>query len=79
MQIEVSQAVKMPTRMVNTRLDEALIARLEAHRDRLAASMPGLAPTVSDAIRMLLTAALDAAEAAQTEAPKAPAKPKRPK
>lgn len=67
----------MPTRMVNTRLDEALIARLEAHRDRLAASMPGLAPTVSDAIRMLLTAALDAAEAAaQGEAPKAPAKPK---
>ena len=67
----------MPTRMVNTRLDEALIARLEAHRDRLAASMPGLAPTVSDAIRMLLTSALDAAEAAaQTEAPKAPAKPK---
>jgi hypothetical protein len=47
---------------VYVRLDDALIARIDRYAERLAAEQPGLKPTRSDTIRVLLHRALDAAE-----------------
>lgn len=44
------------------RLTPSLIARLDAHAQRMSAQTPGLRLTRTDALRSLLTAALDAAE-----------------
>lgn len=44
------------------RLAEDIVARVDAHGERLKQSSPGLTVTRTDAIRVLLLAALDEAE-----------------
>jgi Arc/MetJ-type ribon-helix-helix transcriptional regulator len=44
------------------RLPAALRDRVDRHRERLGAAVPGVPLTRSDALRALLTAALDVAE-----------------
>ena len=45
------------------RLDAAIVQRLDAHAERLSAVSPGLTVTRTDAVRVLLIAALDEVEA----------------
>jgi hypothetical protein len=56
---------KDSTTQVAFRLPEALIERLDRHADRLSAAHPGLEFTRVDAVRTLLTLALDEIEAAE--------------
>jgi metal-responsive CopG/Arc/MetJ family transcriptional regulator len=49
-------------RQIYIRLDDGLLARIDRYAERLGATQPGLHPTRSDAIRVLLHRALDAAE-----------------
>lgn len=59
---------------IGVRLDAALMARVEAYRGELRASMPGgVELTASDVVRVLLVRALDAIDA---EKPKAKPKAK---
>jgi len=56
---------KEPTTQVAFRLPDSLIARLDRHAQRLSKEHPGLEFTRVDAVRTLLTIALDEAEAAE--------------
>lgn len=49
------------------RLPVALLERIERHAERMRRRNPGLSITVADAIRTLLTTALDREEAAEPE------------
>jgi hypothetical protein len=44
--------------------DDALLGRLKSHVERMDAEMPGMKHSLSDAMRTLLTRALDEAELA---------------
>lgn len=48
--------------IIGFRPDRALLGRLKAHVDRMDAATPGMKHSLSDAMRTLLTSALDAAE-----------------
>ncbi len=50
------------TKMINFRLEPSLIARLDAHAQRMSDATPGLTFSRIDALRTLLVPALDAAE-----------------
>jgi len=54
--------MKTKTRQIDVRLSLELIDRLWKHAARLNQAIPGHTFTFSDAIRMLLTQALDIAE-----------------
>lgn len=54
----------MATKQVAFRLEEELLARLDRYAERLAAENPGMRFTRADALRVLLTRALDEAEPA---------------
>jgi len=54
---------KEGTTQVAFRLPDSLIARLDRHAERLSKEHPGLEFTRVDAVRTLLTVALDEAEA----------------
>jgi hypothetical protein len=56
---------KESTTQVAFRLPDSLIARLDRHAERLSKEHPGLEFTRVDAVRTLLTVALDEAEAAE--------------
>lgn len=49
------------------RLPVTLLERLERHAERMRGRNPGLSISVADAVRTLLTAALDREEAAEPE------------
>jgi hypothetical protein len=66
---EGSEMAKEPTTQVAFRLPDSLIARLDRHVERMSKENPGLDFTRADAVRSLLTRALD-----QIEGPSAPAK-----
>ena len=53
----------MKTQQVAFRLEEDLLARVDAHAEKMAAMMPGVNVTRADAVRALLTQALSAAQA----------------
>jgi hypothetical protein len=54
-----------PTKMINFRLEPSLIARLDAHAERMTAATPGVTFSRIDALRTLLVPALDAVERRQ--------------
>ena len=54
---------KTTTELVAFRLDEDLIKKLDAYAASVAAANPGLKPTRTDAVRMLLLQALETATA----------------
>jgi predicted DNA-binding protein len=56
---------KTPTTQLAIRLPPELIERLDAHAERMNREHPGLGATRTDAVRTLLTAALDRVEAAE--------------
>ena len=60
---------KEPTTQVAFRLPDSLIARLDRHVERMTKEHPGLDFTRADAVRSLLTRALD-----EIEGPSAPTK-----
>jgi hypothetical protein len=60
---------KEPTTQVAFRLPDSLIARLDRHVERMTKEHPGLDFSRADAVRSLLTRALD-----EIETPSAPAK-----
>jgi hypothetical protein len=66
---EGSEMAKEPTTQVAFRLPDSLIARLDRHVERMSQENPGLDFTRVDAVRSLLTRALD-----QIEGPSAPTK-----
>jgi hypothetical protein len=66
---EGSEMAKEPTTQVAFRLPDSLIARLDRHVERMTKEHPGLDFSRADAVRSLLTRALD-----QIEGPSAPAK-----
>lgn len=49
-----------PTQQVAFRLPAPLVARLDAHAAKMSAEQPGMTFTRADAVRTLLTRALDA-------------------
>jgi metal-responsive CopG/Arc/MetJ family transcriptional regulator len=55
-------ACESQPKQIYVRLDDALLTRIDQYVDRLAADQPGLKPSRSDAIRILLYKALDAEE-----------------
>ncbi len=67
--IEEGTMAKEPTTQVAFRLPDSLIARLDRHVERMTKEHPGLDFTRADAVRSLLTRALD-----QIEGPSAPTK-----
>ena len=67
--IEETDMAKEPTTQVAFRLPDSLIARLDRHVERMGKEHPGLDFIRADAVRSLLTRALD-----QIEGPNAPAK-----
>ena len=56
--------VKVNTPLVAFRMAKELTDRLDQHAERMGRAHPGLTFTRADAVRELLTRALDAAEAA---------------
>ncbi len=48
--------------MYTFRLQPSLIARLDAHAERLSAATPGLTISRTNALRIIVTSALDTAE-----------------
>ena len=60
----MSRPVKMPGKQTQTafRLPDELIERIDAHARRMAETMPGVTFTRADAVRALLTIALDQVE-----------------
>lgn len=64
----LTPASSKPTPMLSLRLPEDLQAALVGVKDALARATPGLEPSLSDAVRVLLREAL-AARAAQAAAP----------
>jgi hypothetical protein len=66
---EGTDMAKEPTTQVAFRLPDSLIARLDRHVERMSQENPGLDFTRVDAVRSLLTRALD-----QIEGPSAPTK-----
>jgi hypothetical protein len=66
---EGTDMAKEPTTQVAFRLPDTLIARLDRHVERMTKEHPGLDFSRADAVRSLLTRALD-----QIEGPSAPAK-----
>jgi hypothetical protein len=67
--IEEETMAKEPTTQVAFRLPDSLIARLDRHVERMTKEHPGLDFSRADAVRSLLTRALD-----QIEGPSTPAK-----
>ena len=61
---EGSEMAKEPTTQVAFRLPDSLIARLDRHVERMGKEHPGLDFTRADAVRSLLTRALDQIEGA---------------
>lgn len=59
------KAPESPSLQVCVRLSRELVQRLDAHRDRMQAKNPGLAIARADAVRVLLTLALDEVEVKQ--------------
>jgi len=57
-----SQMAKEPTTQVAFRLPDGLIARLDRHTERMTKENPGLEFSRADAVRSLLTRALDQVE-----------------
>ncbi|MBI5493757.1 MAG: hypothetical protein HY904_01955 [Deltaproteobacteria bacterium] len=55
-----TEEARMATQQVGIRLPEELVARLDQHVERMRAAQPGLEVTRADAVRVLLTKALDA-------------------
>jgi metal-responsive CopG/Arc/MetJ family transcriptional regulator len=55
-----SMASESSPKQIYVRLDDTLLSRIDRYAERLAAEQPGLKPTRSDAIRILLHKALDA-------------------
>jgi hypothetical protein len=53
-----------PTKQYAFRLPDQLIARLDRHVERMRAALPGLEPSRTDALRTLLSRALDEVEQA---------------
>ena len=66
---EGTDMAKEPTTQVAFRLPDSLIARLDRHVERMGKEHPGLDFSRADAVRSLLTRALD-----QIEGPSAPTK-----
>ena len=66
---EGTDMAKEPTTQVAFRLPDSLIARLDRHVERMTKEHPGLDFSRADAVRSLLTRALD-----HIEGPSAPAK-----
>jgi hypothetical protein len=66
---EGADMAKEPTTQVAFRLPDSLIARLDRHVERMGKEHPGLDFSRADAVRSLLTRALD-----QIEGPSAPTK-----
>ena len=62
--IEETDMAKEPTTQVAFRLPDSLIARLDRHVERMSQENPGLDFTRADAVRSLLTRALDQIEGA---------------
>lgn len=56
------------TKQVAFRLPESLVARLDAYAEQLSIAQPGIAFTRADAVRLLLTRALDATSAPKKRA-----------
>jgi len=52
-----------PMKVIPFRLPTDLVKRLDRHAERMQAEQPGLQVTRADALRVLLTEALDRAEA----------------
>jgi metal-responsive CopG/Arc/MetJ family transcriptional regulator len=52
-------ACESQPKQIYVRLDDALLARIDKYVDRLAVGQPGLKPSRSDAIRILLHKGLD--------------------
>ena len=67
--IEEGTMAKEPTTQVAFRLPDSLLARLDRHVERMTKEHPGLDFSRADAVRSLLTRALD-----QIEGPSAPTK-----
>ena len=61
---EGTDMAKEPTTQVAFRLPDSLIARLDRHVERMSKEHPGLDFTRADAVRSLLTRALDQIEGA---------------
>jgi metal-responsive CopG/Arc/MetJ family transcriptional regulator len=55
-----SMASESSPKQIYVRLDDMLLSRIDRYAERRAAEQPGLKPTRSDAIRILLHKALDA-------------------
>jgi hypothetical protein len=62
-----SQMSKEPTTQVAFRLPDGLIARLDRHVERMGKEHPGLDFSRADAVRSLLTRALDQVEGAKRD------------
>ena len=60
--MEGGQMSSDPAKAVYVRLDDDLLARIDRYNERLRARQPGLRPTRSDVIRVLLVTALDTVE-----------------
>jgi hypothetical protein len=67
-----SQMTKEPTTQVAFRLPDGLIARLDRHVERMGKEHPGLDFSRADAVRSLLTRALDQVEGAKRAGKGAP-------
>lgn len=67
------------TRQCAFRLPESLVQRVEAYRDAMSNDHPGVKYTLADAVRALLTRALDSEEERRPKAGKrtSPARPRR--
>ena len=58
----MTMASESQPKQIYVRLDDALLARFDRYAERLEAEQPGLKPTRSDAIRILVHRGLDAEE-----------------
>lgn len=59
-----------PTKQTAFRLPEGLIARVDAYAERLTRERPGMPATRADAVRILLSMALEQVEGAAPKTPK---------
>jgi predicted transcriptional regulator len=59
---------QIPMKVIPFRLPADLIKRLDKHAERMQAAQPGLQVTRADALRVLLTEALDREEARRDKA-----------
>lgn len=64
-----------PTKQVAFRLPESLVERLDAYAEELSRAQPGIAFTRADAVRVLLTRALEGVEKGRSWSPSASRSP----